>query len=374
MKNPIGSFLLLAVLMLVSTSWIGCDSDVVDVVDDPPGALSGVVRERGTERPLSDLTVKLNNVQTTTGPEGRFEFGEVPVGIKTLRISTSGFFDYARQIDVQAGDNSLDISLVRKTYYEFSSGTSDDYGIYLPAGVSTFRGVIFLVPPAAWDTRGFASSIDRDSPPHPEGWNEYVAAERQRSLLLAETYGLALMGADVSSLDAYFRVLEVLEQFAKESGHPELALVPLLAMGFSFGGCFAYEFTLRHPERVIGFMTEKGACHSTQDAGLARLVPGYLFIGELDGPNSGPQITRLFEDNRSQGALWALAVEPGSGHVPVKDQTLLFNWMDAVLKARLPETVTPGSPVILRPLDETAGWLVQDQGFFCFIDGSTLQP
>ena len=31
-------------------------------------------------------------------------------------------------------------------------------------------------------------------------------------------------------------------------------------------------------------MTQKGGCHSWDDAGPPRLVPGYLFIGENDTP------------------------------------------------------------------------------------------
>ena len=365
MKKPIGSTLLLSAMVLISVFNVACDPPIVPPPDSQ-STLSGVVREQGTETPLPDITVALNSLQTTTDQNGRFTFQELPVGLRTLQVSTTGFDAYTKQIVVEAGDNSLDISLVRTTYYEFSSGDSDHFGIYLPPGVSTYRGVIFLGPPSSHDSRGFANGTPLVSP-YPE-LIEFVAAERQRSLPLAEKYGLALMGAQVRSVNEQFRLLSALEHFAEESGHPELAQAPLLMMGFSLGACYAYEFTLNNSDRVIGFISHKSAtsrCHSQQDAGLARLVPGYLFIGEEDTEELGNRdtITRLFEENRSQGALWALAIEPGAGRTPVRDQTLLFNWMDTVLEARLPETVSPGAPVALNALDETSGWLGHPQSF-----------
>jgi dienelactone hydrolase len=354
MKKPIRSTLLFAVMAMIATSWMACDSSSADE-EESPGTLSGVVREAGTETPLSDITVQLGNVQTTTDQDGRFAFQEVPVGSMTLQVSMEGFDAYTQRIVVEAGDNSVDISLVRTSYYEFSPPSGGNYGLYLPPGVSTYRGVIFLVAPSTRDSRGFASGIPRVSPP--PGLNENVAAVRQRSLLLAEKYGLALMGAQVALIGQQSDILPVLDQFAEDTGHPELAQAPLLVMGFSFGGCFAYEFTLGHTERVIGFMTQKGGCHSQQDTGLARLVPGYLFIGETDTFNRAEEITQLFVENRSQGALWALAIEPGAGHTSVSDYTLLSNWMDTVLQARLPETVSPGASVTLKAIDEASGWL-----------------
>jgi dienelactone hydrolase len=358
MKKPIGSTLRLAALVLLSTSWIGCDTVIKET-----GTLSGMVREAGAETPLPGISVALGNAQTTTDPQGRFAFREVSLGLQTLQVSTAGFDAYTKRVDVQAGGNSVDVSLARTTYFEFSStGYGDDYGIHIPPGVSTYRGVIFLAPAQAYDTRGFASGTPRMSG-HPDGFNALVAEERERSLVLAEKYGLALMGADVSALSETAGVLAALEHVAEASGHPELAQAPLLAVGFSFGGCFAYEFTLHHSARVIGFMTQKGRCHSLQDAGPARLVPGYLFVGAKDTVERAEHITQLFRENRRQGALWALAVEPGVAHIPISDQPLLTHWMDTILEARLPETVAPGEPVALKTIDEASGWLGHQGSF-----------
>jgi len=47
-----------------------------------------------------------------------------------LWINTTGFNAYTQQIDVQAGNNTFDVSLERKKYYEFDSD-SGNHGLYL---------------------------------------------------------------------------------------------------------------------------------------------------------------------------------------------------------------------------------------------------
>lgn len=184
-------------------------------------------------------------------------------------------------------------------------------------------------------------------------------------MVLAEKYGLALMGVEGTALDGNGTrsVLAALEQIAGESGHPELAHAPLLMMGFSFGGGFAYEFAIQHSERAIGFISQKACCYSRSNAVVPRLVPGYLVVGEMDTIGRAEAGIGLFEGERAQGALWALAVEPGAGHVAVCDQALLLHWMDVILERRLPETVIPGAPVALNALDEGSGWLGHQETF-----------
>jgi hypothetical protein len=128
------------------------------------------------------------------------------------------------------------------------------------------------------------------------------------------------------------------------------------------GGCFAYDFTRNYGSRVVGFIAQKGGC-MVFDGASARDAPGYLFIGETDNDNNNVNITDVFESNRRQGALWALASEPGVGHAAVQDLKLVTNWVDAVLERRLPESVVPGSPVTLNSLDEVSGWLGDRQTF-----------
>jgi len=372
MRKQISLAQLLAVAVLISTSMIACDSNSNGSNDDSDtgnetasGNLSGVVQDAVTKTPLPGITVTLNLVETTTDQDGRFAFQDVSVGIRNLKATTTGYDTYDVRIQVQPGENTRDISLNRTYHYQLVSadGLPGNYDLYIPPGVSTIRGVIFLGNPSGVDTRGFASGNPMNSA-FP-GRDELIALDRARSLQLAEKYGLALMGSEgVFNERVTDTILAALEQFATESARPELAQAPLLMTGFSLGGCISYRFAQDRPERTIGFMSQKGGCHTSFGTSQStRLVPGYLFIGGDDTDSRFDNISQLFEEHRSQGALWALAIEQGVDHFPVVDQTLLFNWADFILEARLPEAVAPGEPVVLKVIDEASGWLGHQQSF-----------
>jgi hypothetical protein len=198
---------------------------------------------------------------------------------------------------------------------------------------------------------------DRRFPPVGIGGLVFDGPEIQGYRALAQEHGLAVMGARLgpnpTALNSLEDLVAALEELAAESQHPELATAPLLLDGLSNGGCFAYAFTRLFPERVIGFRTQKGGCHDIRDGGAAKQVPGFLSIGGADTQTRCLNITAMFDSNRPAGALWALAVEPGKGHVPIEDLDVLFGWLEAVLSRRLPAAT--GGP--LRPIAEDSGWL-----------------
>jgi hypothetical protein len=118
------------------------------------------------------------------------------------------------------------------------------------------------------------------------------------------------------------------------------------------GGCTAYGFSRVHGARVAGFITMKGGCHNPGPPAAAAAVPGYFLIGALDARHRRENITAVFEAGRAAGAPWAIAID-ALDHQPIADLDLMFDWIDAVLTARLPATA--GAP--LRAVTETAGWL-----------------
>ena len=348
---------------------IACDSNSGgdDSDDETPqvnvkGDVAGAVQHDGTGMMLPGITVTIGSLQTTTDSEGRFSFKDVAGGSKNLQVTTTGYDSYSATISVKSGTNSHNISLIRTAHYQYQSD-SGDFDLYLPPSVSTFRGVIFLGEPQTQDARGFAhgNSVSGAAP----GLNVFVAAERARSLQLAEKHGLALLGSRNTARGPVKSTIQTaLNRFAADSAHPELAQAPVLATGFSWGGCISFEFAKTLPERTIGFITGKGQCHDEFGTSEStRSVPGYLFIGESDLQVRFENISALFNEHRALGALWALAIEQGSDHVPVVDQTLLYNWEDFILGARLPASVVPGEPVVLNPMNEASGWLGNWQSF-----------
>ena len=230
---------------------------------------------------------------------------------------------------------------------------------YLPPGIAQYKAAIVFLP----GLRDPATGLDLDSRALVRGTSESgcsiwcLPAERtevrKRALELAGG-NVALIGTTtlVDNPASYATLLSALSDFATQSQHSELANIPIFLVGHSMGGCTAYGFSRVHGARVAGFMTMKGGCHAPGPAAAALGVPGYFLIGNLDEPHRRINITEVFEYGRASGAPWAISIDP-LHHNPIMDFDLLFDWIDAVLTARLP--LTPGGA--LRPVTETAGWL-----------------
>ena len=355
--QPFSSVTTFVSWIMLSALMAGCGGDAGPSGPAPTGTLSGTVRDAVSQSAIANASVKVGTATTQTTASGQFQLQNVAVGSVSVSVDAPGFDGYAATIAIQAGTNSHDVSLSRATVY-----AAGDIVAYLPPAVSTYRGVLFILGGAAGDSRAFvrgqAGCWDFAAGPCDVANN---ADFRQRLLILAERYGLALFGARTSSLQdgpaGYDAMLGALVSVAQQSGRSELASAPLLLIGSSRGGCIAHGFTRVHPERVIGFMSAKGSCHVGGPSPASR-VPGYLFIGSEDriSPNAIVTITELFLANRVENALWAIALEPGTDHGWLAANALTLPWMDAVLARRLAETGPAGGSG-LRSIDESSGWL-----------------
>jgi len=247
-------------------------------------------------------------------------------------------------------------------------------GLLLPALVAPSLGAVFdhAPPGEPGETYGIAEfrihvpDIDRPIrgiffrvAPHLSDSRSEVADPDFRKL--CESQDFALLGARLDDLgmetgvgDALLRTLAV---FAKASGHPELAFAPLYFEGYSWGGQFAYHFTVWRPERVLGFVTMKGGYHRTDLAGEAILVPGYLFIGANDLQYRIDNLTGIFAEHRPLGARWILAMQPDAGHEAINDRNLLDDYFTTVVQARLPEPMPDGTLPDLQVMPEMDSWL-----------------
>ena len=144
-----------------------------------------------------------------------------------------------------------------------------------------------------------------------------------------EEYANASQGSGQALLNAVAR-------FSIRSQHPEVATVPLLLWGMSAGGEFNYEFTAWKPERVAAFIVNKGNFYYTALVSpAARQVPGMFFVGGDDLVFRTNTIVGLFAVNRRGGALWALAEEPGVGHVVGKSRDVAMVFFEDVMALRV---------------------------------------
>lgn len=248
----------------------------------------------------------------------------------------------------QASGTTLDHTVAPGRNYDAA-----EFRLWYPSGPDRLRAVVALVPGSNGDGRAQV-----DDPV----WQAF-----------ATTHRLALVGVrltdkphDQAFIEDYVNVsqgsgqafLDALTALASKARHPELATAPLLLWGMSAGGQFNYEFTQWAPDRVIGFVVNKGGIYYTAlTSRAARAVPGLLFIGGQDLDSRIQTITGLFALNRRGGALWALANEPSAAHIVGRSRDVALMFYEDLLPLRLSEPGADGTARPLRPLQEGAGFV-----------------
>jgi pimeloyl-ACP methyl ester carboxylesterase len=356
LKTPTGIAMnvLAMVGFIVLVGLAGCDASDPD--GPPPTAaatLSGVVSAT-TGGVIEGATVRIGSATSTTGADGQFELQNLAVGSATITASASGFDPRSESVSLSAGANTHDVVLTYNAIF-----THQNVIAYLPPGIAEYKAAIVFLPglqdPATGnplDSRGLVRGTVEQTCSIWCG-SAHRLEVRRRALELAGG-NVALIGTTtlVDNATSYQTLLQALAQLGTQSRHPELANIPLFFVGHSMGGCTAYGFSRIHGARVAGFLTMKGGCHNMSHAAAAANVPGYFLIGAMDAPHRLENITAVFEAGRAGGAPWAVSIDPFH-HGPIMDFDLMFDWIDAVLTARLPATA--GAP--LRAMMETAGWL-----------------
>ena len=216
-----------------------------------------------------------------------------------------------------------------------------DFRIWINDSTDTLKGVYWFMHPNNGDSRNIVDDSIYQS--------------------LAVGQNFALMGAHIFNMhmssgigDA---VIAAMDSFAVLSQHSEMSYIPFFINGYSWGGQFGYHFTKWIPERVIGFITQKGGYHDTTNAGEAIEVPALMFIGENDLPYRIENLTEIFLDHRLLGAKWALAMEQGAGHSLVTDTPFLHSYFNTITDLRLPTDVNVFVPITLNTISDTISWL-----------------
>ena len=241
-----------------------------------------------------------------------------------------------------------------------------DFRMWVNDSTDTLRGIYWFMHPNNGDSRNIVTD------------SAYQA--------LVSEQNFALMGAHIFNMhmntgigDA---VIAAMDSFAVLFRHDELEFVPFFVNGYSWGGQFGYHFTKWIPERVVGFITQKGGYHDTTDAGDAIEVPGLMFLGENDLPYRIENLTGIFLEHRPLGAKWILAMEQGTGHTQVTDYSFLNSFFNTISNLRLPDSMDVFQPIQLNTLPDTMGWFGDQNSwiigsFDCYdglIDSSSWFP
>ena len=215
-----------------------------------------------------------------------------------------------------------------------------DFRIWVNDSTDTLRGIYWFMHPNNGDSRNIVTD------------SAYQA--------LASGQNFALMGAHLFNMymssgvgDA---VIAAVDSFSTLSNHDEITFIPFFINGYSWGGQFAHRFAKWIPERVLGFITQKGGYHDTTTSNNAIQIPGLIFAGENDEEFRIENLTNLFLNHRPLGAKWILAIEQNAGHSQVIDYSFLDSFFNIITDLRIPNNVNVFEPIELNTIPDSIGW------------------
>lgn len=246
---------------------------------------------------------------------------------------------------------------------------SGNFALWLPSTEPVIRGIIFIAP-GDGDT---CDSLIHDP----------VAQEAARVMgfgLIGYNYIARMnLASNPTATSLVKNALQVvLDQAAAVSGRPEISNVPVCITGLSRGAFDSGYLVKAWPERVIAFVPHCGGSWNSTDSSdginlseAAKKVPGLFVAGSNDGNSltSPFAMKKMFNWWRTQGGQTAYAVDWGVYHTSRGNQgwEATFLWMQEVARQRYPRPMippaTPGAIPTLINLDDTAGWLGDNDSF-----------
>jgi hypothetical protein len=75
------------------------------------GSVSGQVASKSAQKPVPAATVKVGDQTVTTDTGGRFTIDKVGTGSQKVAVEAEGYGPYTQALDVQRGDNTLNVTL-----------------------------------------------------------------------------------------------------------------------------------------------------------------------------------------------------------------------------------------------------------------------
>jgi pimeloyl-ACP methyl ester carboxylesterase len=155
-------------------------------------------------------------------------------------------------------------------------------------------------------------------------------------------------------------IQSMLDGAAVAMGRPEIGNAPIFPFGFSNGGFQASNLAALAPERVLGFLGDKGAFPEALSS-PAKQVPGFIAPGAFDAVVTPDYLRFVFDDWRLQGAEVGLAIDWTDHGQTTAD--FRFSILGQLIKSRYPQgqlpSTTPNDPLELVPVEFSSGWLVE---------------
>jgi alpha-L-fucosidase 2 len=257
--------------------------------------------------------------------------------------------------------------------YEASTDTNElqipvTYTLWIPDGVSRLRGIIVHQHGA-----GTTASIEGSTAAYDLQWQ--ALATKWDCSLFCSSYHVSNEKINLSpgGSELWFdprhgsekTFLRALDDFADQSGHPEIKRVPWALWGHSGGGIWADVMARLHPHRVIAMWLRSGsaAIFRTKPEFPQPDAPAAVFeIPTMCNPGMKEQFAlpfvgtlATFQEFRSHGAPIGFAPDPRTGHECGDSRYLAIPFFDACLAMRLPDRDSTNQS--LKAVDMSQAWL-----------------
>ncbi len=150
-----------------------------------------------------------------------------------------------------------------------------------------------------------------------------------------------------------------LEQFAQQTGHPELRSGKLILLGFSGTGALFAHFVGYAPERVVASIPADPGHFDPVGIDNVHLPPSALGVPELVIAGGADKICGTqrpydyFRQYRERGAPWAFLVQNKVPHCCIVNaKPLILAWLNEIINLRRPSPTAS-----LRKIDRSRGWV-----------------
>jgi hypothetical protein len=160
-------------------------------------------------------------------------------------------------------------------------------------------------------------------------------------------------------------LIQLVQQFARDTNHEELAQAPLVFWGHSAAGPFGAGFAALHPGRTIAFIRYRSGPMAGGEVPSMTRVPALFLVGGKDVSTGAPGgwvkpavdgAKALWQFGRSGKALWTFALDPNADHASNEGLTranaLVVPWITAIVHQRLRDG---GARV--SDIPERVGWV-----------------
>ena len=195
---------------------------------------------------------------------------------------------------------------------------------WMPDGVNRLRGIMLNLPGSGGDTRNVTTNGT---------WQTRLPGMGFGIVGVRDVLGGAdttYWGATQAEVQSNLQLL--LDRLATAYSHPELSNSPVLLDGISKGGYVSSYIAGFVPDRVIGYVGDKGFLLPDEfPSGLAK-VPGMVIAGSLDTTVPPAYLDLTFNFARQADSRLALTMDWNVGH-SATNPNIRFAYIDQLIRA-----------------------------------------